>query len=237
MKKLILANFKSNKSVDETELWFKDFLKSWKVGGRDAEKYSNIDISVSPQALSLFRLSEMLDGNSKNTANLSLAIQDISSFPAGSYTGAVSGQNLSGLRIKYSIVGHSERRKYFGETSHDVALKVEQALANDITPVLCVDTEYLDEQFGLISKEDLAKCVVAYEPISAIGSGNNADVGMVREVVEKVKRLAGDVRVLYGGSVDEFNVNEYFLVTDGVLIGGASLNVEQFIKVLEAVSN
>jgi len=231
MRKLILANFKSNKSVDETKFWFETFLKSWKNTGGENRDSNNIEVSVAPQMAAIFLAKKMIIDS-----NLSLSVQDISSFPAGSYTGAISGQNLNGLNIKYAIVGHSERRKYFEETSQDVALKVEQSLASNILPVVCVDTEYLDEQLGLISKENLEKCVIAYEPLSAIGSGKNANVGVVKEVAAKIKRLAGDARVLYGGSVDEFNINEYLLVADGVLIGGASLNAEQFTKVLKAVA-
>ncbi|NCO12654.1 MAG: hypothetical protein COZ34_04210 [Candidatus Pacebacteria bacterium CG_4_10_14_3_um_filter_34_15] len=228
MNKLILANFKSNKSVVNTNLWFEKFLKNV-----DTSVLNKLDVSVAPSFVALTMVKKLVDESGKN---VTLSIQDISSFPAGSYTGAISGQNLSGLKIKYAIVGHSERRKYFGETSHDVALKVGQSLQNGTTPVLCVDTEYLDEQLGLIDREELEKCVVAYEPISAIGNGKNADVGTVREVKEKIKRIAGNVPVIYGGSVDEFNINEYLMVSDGVLVGTACLDADQFIRVLEVVS-
>ncbi|MBU0974123.1 triose-phosphate isomerase [Patescibacteria group bacterium] len=228
MSKLILANFKSNKSIIDTNLWFEKFLKNI-----DDSVLSKLDVSVAPSFVALVSAEKVLEKIGKN---VSLSIQNISSFPAGSYTGAISGQNLSGLKIKYAVVGHSERRKYFGEKSSDVALKVTQSLQNGIMPILCVDTEYLEEQFGLIDKKELEKCIVAYEPISAIGTGKNADVGKVKGVVEKVKRLAGNVPIIYGGSVDEFNINEYLMVTDGALVGTASLDADQFQRLLEAVS-
>ncbi len=228
MKKIVLANFKSNKSVTNIQLWFEKFLKNV-----DSTVFEKLDVSVAPSYVSLVGAEKLVDDSGKN---VTLSVQDISSFPAGSYTGAISGQNLNGLKVKYVIVGHSERRKYFEETSKDVALKVTQGLQNGMTPVICVDTEYLDEQLGLIDKEELEKCVVAYEPISAIGTGKSADVGSVREVAERIKRIAGNIPVIYGGSVDEFNINEYLIVADGVLPSTSSLDPDQFIRVLESVS-
>ena len=227
MKKLILANFKSNKSLTNTNLWFEEFLND-----ADDSVFSEVDVSIAPSFVSLALAEKTVEQSGKS---LSLSVQDISSFPAGSYTGAISGQNLNGMKIQFAIVGHSERRKYFGETSNDAALKVEQSLQSNITPILCVDEEYLEEQLSLINKEAMEKCVVAYEPISAIGTGKNADVGIVKEVVKKIKRLAGDVRVIYGGSVDEFNIGEYMLVTDGALVGAAALDSAQFLRLLNAV--
>lgn len=228
MNKLILANLKSNKSLADTNLWFEKLLANV-----DNSVLSKLDVSVAPSFIALAEVEKLVDKSAKNAT---LSIQDISSFPAGSYTGAISGQNLNGLKIKYAIVGHSERRKYFGETSNDVALKITQSLQNGIIPVICVDTEYLEEQLGLIEKQELEKCVVAYEPISAIGNGKNVDVGTVREVVAKIKRIAGDVPVIYGGSVDEFNINEYLIVTDGAIVGTASLDADQFLRLVKAIS-
>lgn len=227
MHKLVLANFKSNKSSSDTIEWFERFLNVV-----ESDVLEKIDISIAPSFISIAMVKEMIDKSGKK---ITLSIQDISSYSSGSYTGAISGQNLNELKINYAIVGHSERRKYFRETPNDVALKVVQCLENNITPVLCVDTDYLDEQLGLLGEKELEKCVYAYEPISAIGTGQNADVGSVKEVIEKIKRLAGDVRVIYGGSVDEFNINEYLLVADGVLPSTSSLNVDQFFKVIDSV--
>ncbi len=226
MNKIILANLKANKSFENSKEWIEKFLQNV-----DDSALSKLDVSVAPSFTSLEMMSSKILQAQKN---ISVSVQDISSFPAGSYTGAISGQNLMGLNVKYAIIGHSERRKYFKETSHDVALKVTQCLANDIRPVVCIDTEYLEEQLNLIEKQDMEKCIVAYEPLSAIGSGKNADVGNVKSVVERVKIIAGDVPVIYGGSVNEFNISEYLLVSDGALIGTAALDQDQFIRVIES---
>ncbi len=221
MKKIIVANFKSNKTVEETVSWFQEFDNL-------ITDTLDLELVIAPQVLALSVV--------KPSVKFSLAIQDLSSFPAGKYTGAVSVQNLKGLDIKYAILGHSERRKYFHETSHDVLLKVEQSISAGITPIICVDSSYLAEQLNLIASNLIEKCIIAYEPSQAIGSGANEDVGRVKEVVKKIHRLAGDIPVIYGGSVDEFNINEYLMVTDGVLVSTASLNVKQFVKVVQTVS-
>lgn len=226
MNKIILANLKSNKSFESSKEWIENLLQNV-----DDSTLSKLDVSVVPSFTTLEMMSSKILQAQKN---ISVSVQDISSFPAGSYTGAISGQNLMGLNVKYAIVGHSERRKYFKETSNDVASKVAQCLENDIKPVVCIDTEYLEEQLNLIEKQDMEKCIVAYEPLSAIGSGKNADVGNVKSVVERVKIIAGDVPVIYGGSVNEFNISEYLMVCDGALIGRAALDQEQFRRVIES---
>lgn len=226
MNKIILANLKSNKSFESSKEWIENLLQNV-----DDSALSKLDVSVVPSFTTLEMMSSKILQAQKN---ISVSVQDISSFPAGSYTGAISGQNLMGLNVKYAIVGHSERRKYFKETSNDVASKVAQCLENDIKPVVCIDTEYLEEQLNLIEKQDMEKCIVAYEPLSAIGSGKNADVGNVKSVVERVKIIAGDVPVIYGGSVNEFNISEYLMVCDGALIGRAALDQEQFRRVIES---
>ncbi len=163
-------------------------------------------------------------------------MQDLSKFAAGSYTGAVSTANLADLHVKYAILGHSERRNYFHETHADVAGKVAQALDVGITPVVCVDREYVQAQAAAIAPEQLNKCVIAYEPLSAIGTGNNAPVDVVKQTVDQIRQVFGDVSVLYGGSVTAENISEYLLVTDGALVGGASLEIGIFIELLQNAS-
>lgn len=163
-----------------------------------------------------------------------LAVQDLSPFPAGAYTGAVSGANLEGLPIKYAILGHSERRRYFHETDQDVANKVDQALQSNITPVVCVDAEYIESQAGAINAEQLKHCIVAYEPLEAIGTGNFQPVAQVKPVVEKIKEIFGDVAVIYGGSVSAANVAEYLTIVDGALVGGQSLDAPKFAQLVLA---
>lgn len=234
MKKLLLANFKSNKSIAEAQQWLDTFIAEvdWSslkdVGAR-------FEVAVAPSFVSLREFAYKIE---EAIVPLLLSVQDISAYPAGSYTGAISVANLAELNIAYAIIGHSERRKHFGENSAMVAKKVEQALDGGITPIVCFDEEYLEEQISCISAELVEKCVFVYEPLSAIGTGNNVGVGKVTEVKEKVKRLCGDVKFLYGGSVDDQNLAEYLLVTDGVLVGTFSkdpLNFAQLVVTATAV--
>jgi len=224
MKKLIISNFKSNKSVEESNHWLEKLTKLV-----DWNSLGVYEIGVAPAYPSVEEFShKILEAN----IPLKLTVQDISAYPAGSYTGAVSFQNLSHLDIKYAIVGHSERRRYFEETSQMVAKKVSQAIENNITPLLCIDDPYLEEQVSLIDDNLISKCIICYEPLEAIGSGKNVSVGQVEKVKEKVKTLCGDVLLMYGGSVTDQNVSEYLMVTDGVLVGSFSLKAEDFASLI-----
>jgi len=218
MANLIIANWKSNKTLEEAELWIDGFAEV----GFDQSK---IKVIVAPPT-------PFLDtARAKLPEGISVAAQDVSPFPAGSYTGAISARNLAKL-ADFVIVGHSERRQYFHETHRDVALKVEQALAADITPIVCVDREYITDQASALDAAALSKCVVAYEPLSAIGTGSNVSVAEVVEVSGKIKQEFGDVKVIYGGSVNWQNVSEYLMVCDGVLVGTASLELSEFSKLI-----
>lgn len=218
MANLIIANWKSNKTLEEAELWLDGFA------GVDFDQ-DKTKVIVAPPA-------PFLDtARVKLPEGIAVAAQDVSPFPAGSYTGAISARNLAKL-ADFVIVGHSERRQYFHETHRDVALKVEQALAANITPIVCVDREYITDQASTLDAAALSECVVAYEPLSAIGTGSNVSVAEVVEVAERIKQEFGDVRVIYGGSVNWQNVSEYLMVCDGVLVGTASLELSEFSKLI-----
>lgn len=218
MSKFIIANWKSNKTIVEAKNW----LESVRLFDFDSDY---LKVVVAPPSVFLPTARESLP------ASINVAAQDISSFASGSYTGAVSARNLEGL-VSHVIVGHSERRRYFGETSQDVAQKAEQAIAFGITPIVCVDESEIQSQAAAIVSQILNKCIVAYEPVSAIGTGNNVPVDKVTSVSAQIRESFGSVPIIYGGSVDETNVSEYLLVCDGVLVGGASLDVDQFGKLL-----
>lgn len=222
---IIIANWKSNKSIEGVEKWIEEFNNKLKSDNMDEA----IKVVIAPSYCHLDIVAKKINA----IENVSLATQDLSQFSAGSYTGAVSGVNLDGFHVKYSILGHSERRQYFHETDADVAMKVDQAINNGIIPIVCVDEEYLESQAMSIETEYLEKCVVAYEPLSAIGSGKNEDVGEVSEVAKRIKSFFGNVPVVYGGSVTDMNVAEYLLVTDGVLVGSASLDCESFWRIIK----
>lgn len=217
MKKYLIGNWKSHKNLAEARSWAAAFAQ------QTSSIPDQVEVVVAPP-FSL--LPTVADGLADSQAKL--AVQDLSPFDAGSYTGAVSIRNLDGLSVEYAIVGHSERRRYFKETNQDVARKIDQALSADITPIVCVDEDYVTSQAAAINEDYLADCLVAYEPVGAIGTGNNVDVGKVKEVKKQINQNFGEVPVLYGGSVNPENVAEYTLVCDGVLVGGASLKPDQF---------
>lgn len=222
MAKLLVANWKSQKSLSQAQTWLKTVGELLGI-----TTLPGITPVLTPPFPFLVPLTPMVQD-----LGWQLGVQDISPFPAGSYTGAVSGANLHGSPVKYAIVGHSERRHYFHETIQDVARKAEQALDVGITPIVCVDKQTLEPQAAALG-EAASKCIVAYEPTGAIGSGNNAPLAEIKEFHEHVKRLFDSVPFLYGGSVDELNINEYLLVTDGVIVSTASLAAQQFVKVLK----
>ena len=215
--KYIFANWKSNKNLEAAKEWL-----------------DKIDMIVSEHEVILVPSFPLLGAiyTQALEQNFKLGVQDISPLSAGSYTGAVSTINVDGFSVSYAIVGHSERRRYFEESDIDVANKVDQAIDAGITPVVCVDEEYIESQAYSIDRKQYSKCIVAYEPISAIGTGDEMSPRKVKEVVKRIKKAFGDVRVIYGGSVDGDNVNDYFEVCDGVLVGGASLKADEFKRLI-----
>lgn len=211
--KYIFGNWKSNKNLNGALEWLSQF----------GEVRSNNEVILLPA----FNLLGAIYKKAVE-AGFKLGVQDLSPMAAGSYTGAVSAVNLEGMNVEYAILGHSERRHHFGETDQDVANKVERALEAGLVPVVCVDEEYIETQAAALEQWQLEKCVVAYEPLSAIGTGNDMSVEKVKEVFDRIKKAFGKVRVIYGGSVDSGNVGEYLLVGDGVLVGTASLDASEF---------
>jgi triosephosphate isomerase (TIM) len=223
MSKLIIGNWKSHKTQAEAQQWV-ETLSSQPI----TEK---VQVVIAPP----FPFLPVLHWQLQNTAHVSLGTQTISPFPAGSYTGAVSGRNLLELGVTHAIVGHSDRRRYFGETSQDVAKQVDQCLQNNIVPVVCVDLDYVAEQASAIANDQLTKCVVAYEPLEAIGTGNNVSVEEVEKAKQRIQTAFGKVEVLYGGSVNSGNVSQYLPIVDGFIVGKASLDVTEFAELVRLV--
>ena len=191
---------------------------------------------------------------------ISLGAQNLSQYASGAYTGEVSGEMLRDLNVKYVIVGHSERRQYFGETDITVNKKVHAALDTDLRPIICVGETAEQREMGLteelisyqvraalagVPEERIRRVVIAYEPIWAIGTGNTATAQQAQEVNRHIRavirglygaRLARAVPILYGGSMNESNAEELLAQPDidGGLIGGASLVPEKFSSIIMA---
>jgi triosephosphate isomerase len=225
MKKYVIGNWKSNKGYTDATNWVGQFNDS--IITIPSEE---VVMAVAP---SFYVVDAVMQKRKEypKLANLEIAVQDISPFNAGSYTGAVAAGNL-GLGVGYAIVGHSERRRYFHETHQDVANKIARCVEVNITPIVCVDDEYISDQAAAIDAAHLSQCIVAYEELGAIGTGENESAEHVAEVVARIKKVFGEVPVLYGGSVKPGNADQYVDICDGVLVGGASLEAAQFAQIV-----
>jgi triosephosphate isomerase (TIM) len=180
---------------------------------------------------------------------LAWGAQNVSEHPQGAYTGEVSAAMLKEFRCRYVIVGHSERRQIYGESDAQVAAKFAAAKSARLTPIVCVgetlgerDADKTEDVVArqldaVLSKGDFSGAVLAYEPVWAIGTGRNATPQQAQDVHAFLrKRLSGDTRILYGGSVKPENAAGLFAMPDidGGLIGGASLVAKDFLAIVEA---
>jgi triosephosphate isomerase len=218
--KLLVANWKSNKNVEEAQQWVSTFLAADK---RENRHY----VICPPYPLLPFVLDITEHG-------VDVGVQDISPYGAGAYTGEVSGFNLQMLGVKYAILGHSERRKYLQETSSLVAKKVTQALDFGLTPIVCVDRPEIQAQANALSDEERKRIIVAYEPIHAISTfgGKEDPIDITLQAIADIRDAFGSsTTVLYGGSVDPDSSIIYLAEPsiDGALVGHASLDPNEFV--------
>ena len=218
------------------------------------EKYfAKVEVAVLPPFVDIRSIQTMVDGDK---LKVRYGAQDVSRYESGAYTGEVSAAMLAKLGCSYVTVGHSERREYHAETDELVNAKVKAALKHDIAPILCVGeklevreagthVEYTTDQLiaGLkgVKTDLIAKVVVAYEPVWAIGTGRVATPQDAQEVCRAIRarlaekygqETADKVRILYGGSVKSGNIGDLVKQDDidGALVGGASLDAEEFTK-------
>jgi len=218
--KYILGNWKANKNFIEVKQWIYTFQREYKT-------HENVTLGVFPPLPFI----SYVQGKLKDCKNVFVGAQTLSSFEKGSYTGDVTATSLEGV-ASYSIIGHSERRSTFPESETDALLaeKVKQALSHSIIPVYCVRNE----------QDSIPHDVkfVAYEPVAAIGTGQNEPPSQVVEMKKKMN-LPENCVFLYGGSVDEKNASDYFATgeIDGFLLGKASLDPVQFIKIAQAAQS
>jgi triosephosphate isomerase (TIM) len=222
MKNLtIVANWKSNKDTKEALEWLKIFSS-------DLYIHSEVKVVISPQFPQIEPLKKEIDSNNYP---LYLGIQDISPFSLGAFTGEVAAETLKG-GVYLSIIGHSERRKYFGETEEIINQKVQQALESNIIPLVCVQ--------GADSVVTPGCRMVAYEPIFAIGTDNPDTPENANRVASILKEKHGsDLKVLYGGSVDGLNYKEFIRQDNisGLLIGRASWDAISFKEIVNGCSS
>jgi triosephosphate isomerase len=245
--KVMAANWKMYKTPDQTRDFFRDFLPMVSGHTRD-------EIVVCPPFLDLATAVEAAKGS-----NVAIGGQNVHWKEEGAFTGETSTGQLLALGVTHVIIGHSERRQYFGETDDTVNLRLKNALEAGLTPICCVGEVLQEREAGLtddvlrrqcvrafhaVSAKKAAKLVVAYEPVWAIGTGKTATPEMAAEAHAVIRReateifgeaFAAQLRILYGGSVKPDNVTSLMSQEeiDGALVGGASLDPKSFTAIVK----
>jgi triosephosphate isomerase len=244
---MIAGNWKMHKTIAEAEAFIQALLP--RAGAID-----DVDVVICPTYLSLQAMVDSARGSA-----VAVYAQNMHEADSGAYTGEISAPMLAEIDVAGVVLGHSERREYYGETDRALQAKVPRALAAGFVPILCVgeteaerergDTErklrhQVQEGLDKVPVERLPEVVVAYEPIWAIGTGLVATPEQAQEAVAFVRALVGgfdkasseQVRILYGGSVKPDNAAELLALpdVDGALVGGASLDPEAFTAIIEA---
>ncbi len=214
MSKIVVGNWKMNGSCT----LLKDF--------KDILQYKNFILAL---PYTLIHLAKTL-----NTGAL-IAAQDCSVFcQSGAYTGEISAVMLKDIGAEYVIIGHSERRRYFAECGNTIAQKIENAINAGLQVIYCVNEDY-KLQISNEALQFLENIIVAYEPVSAIGTGNVSDADSITQICDTICEL-GAKRVMYGGSVNKVNIKEIIQVGKlyGVLVGGASLKIDEIADIIKA---
>ena len=229
MKKYIIANWKSHKTMDEVVFWLDNFPNNEEA----RRALLNLEIILAPPYPFLTKAEEIIN---QRRLPIKLAVQDLSPFGSGAYTGEVAAFNLQSFNVEYALLGHSERRRFLKESSQLISDKVNEALAWRIKPILCLDQPYFTEQARFLKNSAMEQCLLAYEPVAAIGSGQAEEAGNLLEVRQSLMPLYQSKILIYGGSVNADNVVAYLKVCDGVLLGGVSLDLKNFVDLLYAAS-
>jgi triosephosphate isomerase len=248
-KPLIAGNWKMN--LNHLEAIAVTQKLSYSLDDKD---YDAVDVVVLPPFTDIRSVQTLIDGD---RLRLTYGAQDLSPEASGAFTGDISGSMLNKLGCSYVAVGHSERRAIHNEGDEIVNRKIKAALANEITPIFCIGEELSIREAGThvehvlnqvrnglkgFHKPDLKKIVFAYEPVWAIGTGKTASAEDAQEVCSAIRvelakigsiEIAEAARILYGGSVKSSNIVEIMKQADidGVLVGGASLDAEEFARI------
>ncbi len=244
---IIAGNWKMNKTISEAI----DFVRQLKALVAEP---GEIDIIIAPTFTALQAVSREIEGS-----NIELAAQDVFWEPRGAYTGEISPIMLKDVGCRYVIIGHSERREYFGETNGSVWKKIKASLALDLHPILCVGEALEEREAGKtydvikiqvnqclkgFSPDEMERMIIAYEPIWAIGTGKTATPkqaeevhAFIREQLAQIthREVSQGVRIQYGGSVNQDNISGLMAQPniDGALVGGASLKPDSFSRIVK----
>jgi len=245
-KKVVAANWKMNKTYQEAESFADEFAKK-------ILEIKNTGVILCPPFISLFNMHEKLQNTVAEIGGQNMHFEE-----SGAFTSEISADMLKSVGAKYVILGHSERRHVFGETDEMIKKKTDVAVAKGLLPIVCVGEKLeerkagktmdvikkqFDAAFTGMGKEEMEKCLIAYEPVWAIGTGETATPQQASEVHTEVRKMiatmfdentAENITILYGGSVKPQNAAELIASEniDGFLVGGASLKVADFVRIV-----
>ena len=245
---IIAGNWKLNNTISEA-------IELTKGIKRSVTDTTDVEIIVAPTFTALAAVYEVIQ-----ESNICLAAQDVYWENSGAFTGEISPTMLKDVGCEYVIIGHSERRQFFAETNDSVNLKTKAALSSNLKPIICVGEHLEDREAGNTEKiiedhvsggikdltaEQMLSCVIAYEPVWAIGTGKTATPKQAQEVHAYIRQLISEaytdeiakrVRIQYGGSVKPDNAAELMEQpdVDGALVGGASLQAESFAQIVKS---
>ena len=247
MKLLIIANWKCNPTT------LTEAGRLFSLVKRGIKRVKNTEVVICPPFVCLSIL------GTRSSGKLSLGSQDCFWEEKGAFTGEISPLMLKDLGCQYVILGHSERRRYFNETDEIINKKIKAVLKVKLKPILCIGEtreekekeetpqvlkSQIEKGLSKITKKEIKNIAIAYEPIWAIGTGKPCDIEetqkmalLIRKIIAKLynQKIAKNLRILYGGSVDSKNAKNYLKEAglDGLLVGGASLNPQEFVKIVK----
>lgn len=249
-RNVVAGNWKMNNNFDEAEELISE-IATW----LEDHMVDNTEVILCPPYIYMEMATDV-----SIESHFAVGSQNVSQFDNGAFTGEISAKMLSDMDVEYCIIGHSERRKYFGETDEIIAEKIVKALKEEVSPIFCCGELKEERESGQhksrvknqiikalskLTAEDMDNVIIAYEPVWAIGTGLTASPEQAQEMHAYIRELllemfgpetANNTTIIYGGSCNAGNAHELFEQpdVDGGLIGGASLNAKEFIKIIHA---
>jgi len=227
-KRFVVGNWKCSKSYTEAVRWLDTFARRY-------QPTEGLQVIIAPPMIWLNSLAEQL--GSLDLPGVTLAAQDVSGFPLGSYTGAIAADMLKG-KAEYALTGHSERRRYFHETSLDVTNKVSEAIDAGIKPIVCVDKTYAMSQLTSLSEMDTEHMIIAYCPVDGLSYREPEPAEKVEEAARFISGIHPYRPIIYAGAIGPDNAHRYAAVSGiaGLLLGSASLDAEVFNEICLALA-
>lgn len=218
MSKILVANLKSNYTLEKINIML--------------EELQNIDKNNLIICPSSIYIPYFLNNNYQ------LGIQNISPFKEGAYTGEIAATQVASLGVNYAIIGHFERRKLFDENSNIIKEKIARAIEANLQIIYCISKV---EEIDVLNGFENLNILVVYEPLEAIGASNLPDILNIKNEISRLKKVLNnhDIKILYGGSVDDKNINDIIKIDniDGVMLCTSALNKEKFLKIKEVIDS